>query len=78
MNFNKTLFLFKYSIDLGKIYQNRITLFIKEHVLPKFIFHRNFLFEKRGKILTKRFFYNKSILVWKNLIMPSSRGYLVT
>ena len=45
-----------YSIDLEKIYQNRVTILIKELFLPKFIFHRNFLFEKLEKKLTKQFF----------------------
>ena len=76
-NFNKKLFLLKYSVDLEKKYRNRVTILIEERFLPKLIFHRNFLFEEREKILTKQFF-QKSIQVGKNSIMPSGREYLVT
>ena len=54
--FNKKLLLLKCLIDLEKIYRNRVTISIKARFLPKFIFHRNFLFERSGKILTKQFF----------------------
>ena len=68
----------KYLIDLDKIYQYKVTILIKEHFLPKFIFHQNFLFKKGGKILTKQFFSNISVRVGKNLIMSIGSGYLVT
>ena len=55
-NLNEKLFLPKYLIDLEKKYQNQVTILIKKRFLPKFIFHQNFLFEKREKILTKQFF----------------------
>ena len=76
-NFNRKPFLLKYSIDLGKINRNRVTILIKEHFSPKFIFRKNFLFEKRGKILTKQFFSNKSVQVGKGLLMSIGRWYLL-
>ena len=55
-NFNEKLFLLKYSIGLEKKYQNRAKILIKKRFLQKFIFHRNFLFEKSGKSLLEHFF----------------------
>ena len=77
-NFNKKLFLLKYSIHLEKIYQNRVTILRKKRFLRKFIFHQNFSLEKREKIGTKQFFSNISMQAGKNLIMSSGTGYLVT
>ena len=53
----------KYSIYLKKKYQNQVTILINERFLPKFIFHQNLFFEKRGKILTTQFFTNIFIQV---------------
>ena len=66
----------KYSIYLEKIYQNRVTISIKQRFLWKFIFHQNFLYEKKEKISTKQFFSNKSEQIGEKLIMPSGGGYL--
>ena len=53
----KSSFLLKYSIDSRKIiHQNQVTISIKARFLTKFIFHQNFLFEKKEKILTNQFF----------------------
>ena len=77
--FNKKLFLLKYLIHLEKIYKNRVTTYFnKGAFLPKFIFLRNFVFEKRGRILTEQFFFNVSKQVGENLIVPSGWGYHVT
>ena len=77
-NFNKKLFLPKYSIDLEQIYQNRVAILIKKVFLPKFIFHQNFLLEKSEKFSTKQFFSTVSKQIGENLIMPSDGGYFVT
>ena len=56
-NLNKKHFLLKYSADLEKMYQDRVTMFKKECFLAKFIFDQNFLFKKRENILMKQFFF---------------------
>ena len=77
--FKKQLFLLKYSINLEKIFQNRVTILKKESILPKFIFHKNCLFEKKEKILTNQLFPTYlSTQVGENLIMPKSVGYFIT
>ena len=57
-NFNKKLFLLKYSIDLEKKYRNQVTILIKERILLKFIFHQNFLFKKKGENFNKIIFFS--------------------
>ena len=52
---SKKLFLLKYFIDLEKMHENRVTALINESFLLKLIFHQNFLFEKKEKMLTKHF-----------------------
>ena len=68
----------KYSFDLEKIYRNRVTILIKKHFLPKFIFYQNFLVEKMETTLTKKIFSEICEQVGKNLIMSSDGGYFVT
>ena len=55
-NFNKELFLLKYSIYLEKIHRNRVTISKRKRFLLKFLFPWKIFLEKWGKIWTKQFF----------------------
>ena len=67
-----------YGIYSEKMYENRVTISIKKRFLRKFIFHQNFLFEKKEKISMKQFCSNVSEPVWGKLITLSGEEYLVT
>ena len=76
-NFNKTLFLLKYLIDLDKISKSS-NYINKRTFLAKIYFSSKFFVWNKGENFNETIFSNISIQVEKNLVMPSGREYLLT
>ena len=56
-NFNKKLFLMKYSIDLFRENISKSSNYFNKTFFVEIYFHQNFSFEKKENILIKHFFF---------------------